>query len=588
MHRIGIFGGWITMSRPFRFLLIIASALILLSADVRAQNVTTKVAGTSPSRTIIGPIRGVDYGPFHTGETPSGPCNLPVDASQDSSILATMGNVVRVYSVAQTPCDYYNMVLTLLANGLNVVPSAYLCAPSATCVNHDNLTEVNNLISLVHSLSANDLAKIPFVVVGNEAVSFNNMTWGDNGPNDLKPFVLQVKNALPSVKVTTAEIYYQYLGGTVQPCVGNNGQGPTDIGNTVDLIFVNIYPYSETPPVPLNQALTCILNVYDSLNTAYPLSKPIVISETGWPSLASVNDQQTYWQSVITAAKQNNIEYFGFEAFDEAWKSPPAVEATWGLWYANRQPKAPAGIVSFNPPTFTASPASGSAPLAVTFSASGFPPPPTSYTINFGDSVGQVIQDSCIGISAVQGGQGGIQCFVVSGSASHIYTAAGSYTATLFNSNNIPLASATITVNSPSAESNRIYPFAPSGGSAPLEAATFGSQTIPALRDVPRQTLEVPFAGSNATVPTISSFTASPASISPFDGASATLSWSVASATSLSISGLGAVTGTSVQVNPSQTTTYILTASNAQGSMTAQTTVIVAGYRWRRVDPLSR
>ena len=586
MHRIGIFGGWITMSRPFRSLLIIASALILLSADVRAQNVTTKVVGTSPSRTIIGPIRGVDYGPFHTGETPSGPCNLVADAKQDWSILATMGNVVRVYSVAQTPCDYYNMVLTLLAKGLNVVPSAFLCAPSSTCVNHDNATEVNNLISLVNSLSANDLAKIPFVVVGNEAVSFNNMTWGDNGPNDLKPFVLQVKRALPSVKVTTAEIYYQYLGGTVQPCVGNNGQGPTDLGNTEDLIFFNVYPYYEG--FPLNQAVTCILNVYGSLNTAYPLSQPIVISETGWPSLASVNDQQTYWQSVITAAEQNNIEYFGFEAFDEAWKSPPAVEATWGLWYANRQPKAPGGIVSFNPPTFSASPASGSAPLAVTFSASGFPPPPASYTINFGDSFVQVIQDSCIGISAVSGGQGGIQCFVVSGSASHIYTTAGTYTATLLNSNNIPLASATITVNSPSAESNRIYPFAPSGGSAPLNAATFGSGTIPAMQDVPGQTLEVPFAGSNATVPTISSFTASPVSISPFDGASATLSWSVASATSLSISGLGAVIGNSIQVNPSQTTTYTITASNAQGLVTAQTTVTDAGDRWRRVDPLSR
>jgi hypothetical protein len=105
----------------------------------------------------------------------------------------------------------------------------------------------------------------------------------------------------------------------------------------------------------------------------------------------------------------------------------------------------------------------------------------------------------------------------------------------------------------------------------------------------PRQTLEVPFAGSNATVPTISWFTASPASISPYDGGgSATLSWSVASATSLSVSGLGAVTGNSIQVSPSQTTTYILTASNAQGAVTARTTVTVAGYRARRADPPAR
>jgi hypothetical protein len=98
------------------------------------------------------------------------------------------------------------------------------------------------------------------------------------------------------------------------------------------------------------------------------------------------------------------------------------------------------------------------------------------------------------------------------------------------------------------------------------------------MQDVARQTVEAPFAGSNATVPTISSFSASPASISPFaGGGSATLSWSVASATSLSISGLGAVIGNSIQVSPTQTTTYTLTASNAQGAVTAQATVTIAG-----------
>ena len=109
------------------------------------------------------------------------------------------------------------------------------------------------------------------------------------------------------------------------------------------------------------------------------------------------------------------------------------------------------------------------------------------------------------------------------------------------------------------------------------------------MQDYPRQTLEAPFAGGNATAPTISSFTASPASIAPFDGGgSATLSWSAAGATSLSISGVGAVIGNSIQVSPLQTTTYTLTASNAQGAVTAQTTVTVAGYRSRRADPLSR
>jgi hypothetical protein len=216
----------------------------------------------------------------------------------------------------------------------------------------------------------------------------------------------------------------------------------------------------------------------------------------------------------------------------------------------------------------TATPISGTPPLAVSFAASGLPLPMT-YTVNFGDgTTGALTQSSCIGVTAIVGRQGGIQC---SGSASHVYTAAGGYSATLLNALGLTVGTVAITVT----------------GAAPKVSFTATSPSTP--RDVPRQTLAVPFAGSNTTVPTISSFTASPAAISPFaGGGSVTLSWSVASATSLSISGLGAVIGNSIQVSPSQTTTYTLTANNAQGSVTAQTTVTVAGYRSRRDDPLSR
>jgi PKD repeat protein len=231
----------------------------------------------------------------------------------------------------------------------------------------------------------------------------------------------------------------------------------------------------------------------------------------------------------------------------------------------------------------TATPTSGTPPLAVTFTASGLTLPMT-YSVNFGDgTTGALTQSSCIGLAAIVGGQGGIQC---SGSASHTYTAAGSYTATLLNALGLTVGTLEIFVTG---AAPNISVAAPHRATAVGSQAILGSQTIPAMQDVPRQTVEIPFAGSNATVPTISSFTASPASISPFaGGGSATLSWTVASATSISISGLGAVIGNSIQVSPSKTTTYTLTASNAQGSMTAQTTVTVAGYRWQRADPLSR
>ena len=74
--------------------------------------------------------------------------------------------------------------------------------------------------------------------------------------------------------------------------------------------------------------------------------------------------------------------------------------------------------------------------------------------------------------------------------------------------------------------------------------------------------------------PSIHVFTASETLIRA--GESSTLSWDVTGATSLSIdNGIGTVTGSSVAVSPTNTTTYQLTANNAAGSSTAQVTVEV-------------
>lgn len=75
--------------------------------------------------------------------------------------------------------------------------------------------------------------------------------------------------------------------------------------------------------------------------------------------------------------------------------------------------------------------------------------------------------------------------------------------------------------------------------------------------------------------PVIQSFSANPATI--VAGAASTLSWSVAGATSLSISpGVGTVGGSSVVVQPGATTRYTLLAANAAGSTSAQVDVTVA------------
>jgi len=76
------------------------------------------------------------------------------------------------------------------------------------------------------------------------------------------------------------------------------------------------------------------------------------------------------------------------------------------------------------------------------------------------------------------------------------------------------------------------------------------------------------------TLPTITAFSAAPARLS--SPGSTTLSWQVAGADTVSIDhGVGAVTGQSIDVTMSETTRYTLTATNADGSSTATTTVTI-------------
>ena len=109
---------------------------------------------------------------------------------------------------------------------------------------------------------------------------------------------------------------------------------------------------------------------------------------------------------------------------------------------------------------------------------------------------------------------------------------------------------------------------------APATPGTYVVTATSAAAPARSGTATVTITPAPAPAPTISSFTATPASIA--SGGSSTLAWSVSGATSISIDqGVGTVTGATRSVSPSATTTYTLTARNASGSTTASATVTV-------------
>jgi hypothetical protein len=86
----------------------------------------------------------------------------------------------------------------------------------------------------------------------------------------------------------------------------------------------------------------------------------------------------------------------------------------------------------------------------------------------------------------------------------------------------------------------------------------------------------IPFPADNAAgpKPTITSFTANPTTVSA--GQPVTLSWNVTGASYFVVSPqVGAISGNSVVVTPTATTTYTLYGTNEYGRSTKTTKVIV-------------
>jgi len=111
-------------------------------------------------------------------------------------------------------------------------------------------------------------------------------------------------------------------------------------------------------------------------------------------------------------------------------------------------------------------------------------------------------------------------------------------------------------------------------GSVVLSPAATTTYTLTATNTTGTATATVTVTVTQPSLPTISSFTASPTSITL--GGISTLSWTTSGATTLNIApGNFASTSASgtVNVSPETTTTYVLTATNAAGSVTASAKV---------------
>jgi exo-beta-1,3-glucanase (GH17 family) len=192
-----------------------------------------------------------------------------------------------------------------------------------------NQKEITQVISLAKSFQQQVVA----VAVGNEAL----VEWNDHmvPVEQIIAYVKEVKAAIKQ-PVTVADNYDWWA---------KHGQ---ELATHLDFVSVHIYPVWEGKDI--HQAIDYGIANMQRVRDALPDSQ-LVITEAGWATIAtefgdraSEKKQATYYRSLKQWASEVNITTFFFEAFDESWKgdpgSPWGAEKHWGLFFADRTPKA--------------------------------------------------------------------------------------------------------------------------------------------------------------------------------------------------------------------------------------------------------
>lgn len=267
------------------------------------------------------PLQCVSYAPFERDQSPfdfaKGMTIDPARIDADLAILSRRFSCIRTYSVAGLEAlpEYAEKY------GLQVLLGAWIGADPKL-----NQQEIDRLIALARQHPA----VVRAVVVGNEALLRREIPG-----EQLAGYIRQVKDALPGVKVTYADVWEFWL------------KHP-EVAQATDFVMIHILPYWEDNPVGIDQAMAHIKKIREEIGAKIP-GKEIVIGETGWPSqgrmregaLPSPENQARFIRGFIALAEQEHWQYNLIEAFDQPWKriKEGAVGGYWGLYSPERTDK---------------------------------------------------------------------------------------------------------------------------------------------------------------------------------------------------------------------------------------------------------
>jgi exo-beta-1,3-glucanase (GH17 family) len=292
-------------------------------------------AAAQPGRALTNipsfkPFVGLGYSPFLGDESPNyGTYPTTNDIAFDLTNSVTfLASEIRTFGMDGTQsniagiCSMYN---------INCFPCAYLNPDDPT----DNTNELNALVAVANA----NYPTTRGLIVGTEPININ-----------YDPGLL-----ISNIDYVRAATHTNYPIGTAD--IPQSFTSNPDVVADLDFVMINVHPYWAK--LPVNQAATFTLQVWQAFTNSFP-GKRVLIGETGWPTggtniywsdpnvVPSAANQGIYLSQFIPIAKKNNIEYFIFDYRDELWKTQSGngmVDQNWGLLDTNSIKKQ--GLVDY-------------------------------------------------------------------------------------------------------------------------------------------------------------------------------------------------------------------------------------------------
>lgn len=313
---------------------MLSSKLLVAAASITLMLSGKKAAGQNFC------IHGINYSPRIGPDWVSMDqrCKSSASVQEDMNTLAKVTGSIRLFGLGD--CDQSSTVVPAAINaGLSVSLGLWVSGDDA--VFESELLKLNTLIQ--QNVDFFTSGNIVDIHVGSEAIYRNDVSAAENIA-DLQRVKTLLTTYNLNVPVTIAEIGDVYL---THP----------ELIDAVDFVQANGFPFWEK--IAVENAVSYFASRMEPLyQRAIASDKKMVIGETGWASdgyspkssEASPSKAARYFYDFYHMAKQQNLEFFYFEAFDEKWKrisNNDTVEGHFGLFYEDRTLKPEIAELTF-------------------------------------------------------------------------------------------------------------------------------------------------------------------------------------------------------------------------------------------------